>query len=107
MARSAAWVIARRGTLILTDRELSCGDWAIPIHAISKATLTLVGVVGAVLAVETADGEHYQFGLTRDPAWTEQIVVDLEVRTGRVGWSWSSALIWGVLIGLIVYLILA
>jgi hypothetical protein len=80
--REMGWMTARRGVLILSERELCCGDWHIPLADIQEASLqSLAG--GMVLKVTTVPGIYYQFGLSSDPAWQRQTVLPLVIEPRR------------------------
>jgi hypothetical protein len=76
--REMGWVTAKRGALILSEKELCCGEWHIPLADIQAARLQPMAG-GMVLKVTTASGLHYQFGLSPDPAWQRQTVLPLEI----------------------------
>ena len=52
------WVTARRGVLILSENQLCCGDWQIPLADIQEASLQPMAG-GLVLKVTTASGLYY------------------------------------------------
>lgn len=71
----AGWAVSRRSNLILTDKNLVCGDWILPVSSISEATLLRVRSFFAkayVLKIKVQDGGFYQFGLQYDPMWESQ-----------------------------------
>ncbi|MEL6969447.1 MAG: hypothetical protein AAFO02_04700, partial [Bacteroidota bacterium] len=39
--RGANWVVSKRAVLILTNKNIVCGDWLIKLDDIEKATLVL------------------------------------------------------------------
>ncbi|MGD1906776.1 MAG: hypothetical protein ACFB0C_12375 [Leptolyngbyaceae cyanobacterium] len=80
--REMGWITAKRGALILSESELCCGDWHIPLTEIQAASLQPTAG-GMVLKVATASGLYYQFGLSRDPAWQQQTVLPLEIEPRR------------------------
>lgn len=80
------WATARRDVLMLTAINLRCGDWVIPLSTIQEATLLHISG-GSLLKVSTSDGEHYQFGLQRNPAWEKQTLIPLKVEQGALGFS--------------------
>ncbi|NJN20929.1 MAG: hypothetical protein HC812_06690 [Leptolyngbya sp. RL_3_1] len=80
--REMGWVTAKRGALILSERELCCGEWQIPLADIQAASLQPMAG-GMVLKVTTASGLYYQFGLSSDPAWQRQTVLPLEIEPRR------------------------
>jgi hypothetical protein len=75
------WAFSRRGVLILTEDELVCGSWEIPLSTVSKATLVHIKTFitnSGVLKVSTLDGQHYQFGIPFSPPWEQQAVLKLD-----------------------------
>jgi hypothetical protein len=83
------WATARRGVLMLTTKELVCGDWTIPLSQIQEATLLHISG-GSLLKISTKDGLHYQFGLQRNPGWEEQTVFPLRVEEAALKFSTTS-----------------
>ena len=88
----AGWATARRDVLILTTTNLHCGDWVIPLEVIQDATLLHI-TGGSLLKVSTLEGLHYQFGLSRDPAWEAQTALPLTVQTGALELSRFSLIV--------------
>lgn len=80
------WITARRGILMLTAKNLRCGDWIIPLSSIQEATLLHV-FGGSVLKVSTSDNSHYQFGLQRNPAWERQTLFPCKIEHGALKFS--------------------
>lgn len=89
--REMGWVTAKRDVLVLTSQGLHCGDWTIPLATVQDATLVKLGN-GAVLKLSTAEGAHYQFGLSADPAWEQQTVLPMQVETQTLKFSKISLL---------------
>lgn len=89
------WVTARRGILMLTTSNLRCGDWVIPLSSIQEATLLHIPG-GSVLNVSTRDGDHYQFGLQRNPAWERQTRFPCAIAHGAPKFS-TISLVWRLL----------
>ncbi|MDX1475068.1 MAG: hypothetical protein R3309_12915 [Reinekea sp.] len=83
------WATARRGVLMLTTKNLRCGDWIIPLSTIHEATLLYISG-GTLLKISTDDDSHYQFGLQRNPAWENQTVFPLKVEQGALKFSTVS-----------------
>lgn len=86
------WVASRRGMLILTETDLFCGDWEIPLQTVSEAVLlSLTG--GYVLKVSTVAGDHYQFGLNKNRAWETQSVLPVTKQKGSIKYSAQSLIL--------------
>lgn len=98
------WVASRRGMLILTETSLFCGDWEIPLETVSAAVLLrLTG--GSVLKISTLTGDHYQFGLNKNPAWETQAVLPLTKLKSSIEYSTQSLILRAiVLMGVLWYL---
>lgn len=86
------WVTARRGVLMLTTKELVCGDWTIPLPGIQEATLLHISG-GSLLKISTKDGLEYQFGMQRNPAWEKQKVFPLKIEEGVLKLSKLSVIL--------------
>lgn len=82
----SGWAFSRRGTLILTDERLLCGDWVIPVDKVKYAEATYFGAA-IILKVADNSGNHYQFGLQKDPAWIEQPVIPIKITDEPVKYS--------------------
>lgn len=90
------WFTARRSILMLTTRNLRCGDWVIPLSSIQEATLLHIPG-GSVLSVSTRDGDYYQFGLQRNPAWERQTRFPCKIEYGALKFS-TISLAWRLLV---------
>jgi hypothetical protein len=68
---SLNWAFARRAKLVLTDKELVCGDWRIPYSEIEDASLvtvpTLFGPARNLMV--RWRGRTYQFQLKSESLW--------------------------------------
>jgi len=98
------WATARRGVLMLTSKELVCGNWTIPLSNIQEAILLYISS-GSLLKISTKDGKHYQFGMQRNSAWEEQKLFPLRVEEGALKFSKTSLIIRLVLLLWLAYLI--
>ena len=98
------WVTARRGILMLTTKELVCGDWTIRLPDIQDATLMHISG-GSLLKITTKDGEQYQFGMQRNSAWEKQELFPLRVEESALRFSKASLIIRLVLLVWLAYLI--
>ena len=88
----AGWATAKRDVLILTTTSLYCGDWVIPLETVQEATLLQIAG-GSLLKVSTLDGLHYQFGLSRDPAWAAQTALPLAIHVSELRLSRFSLIV--------------
>lgn len=86
------WITARRGVLMLTTRNLRCGNWVIPLSSIREATLLHIPG-GSVLSISTSNGDHYQFGMQRNPAWQRQMHLPCKIEYGALKFS-KVSLVW-------------
>lgn len=103
----AGWVIARRGTLILTSEKLVCGSWDIPLSTINNAVLLRIKLLfgkALVLKISTTNNDHYQFGLQYDPAWERQTALRLTVEDGKLKYSVFSIVLRAIFIIWLVWL---
>lgn len=109
ITRGADWIVSQRAVILLTDKQIICGKWKIPIDNISKATLvkikSLLGGV-QVLKIDTKNNESYQFGMQANDEWINQNILELTVENGKVKTSTFSWIIRIVAIGYLIYLIL-
>ena len=56
ITRGADWIVSQRAVILLTERQIVCGKWQIPIDNISNATLVIIKSLfggGQVLKVQT------------------------------------------------------
>lgn len=108
--RGSDWVTAQRAVLLLTDKRIVCGKWNIPLETISEAHLieyrSLFGGAGQVLKIETENGKYYQFGMQKNPAWTNQSTLPLSLEKGQTANAAFSILFWLIILGYIIYSIL-
>ncbi|MFH1778572.1 MAG: hypothetical protein ABH847_00870 [Candidatus Omnitrophota bacterium] len=90
------WIISRRSALILTEEKLLCGNWVIPLSDIQKASMLKFRSTfskGLVLKISTKNNKHYQFGLTYDPIWENQKILQFEIDTQKIKYSWLSIIV--------------
>lgn len=100
------WILARRGTAILSDTHLVCGRLRLALEDVAQATVVELRTLlakGMLLKVATRDGRHLQLGLQHDPAWTAQRVLPVTVEQGRVQHSWASVLLRVGILSLLAY----
>jgi hypothetical protein len=98
------WATARRGVLMLTSKELVCGDWTIPVSHINEATLLHISG-GSVLKISTTNDLHYQFGMQRNSAWEKQPLFPVKVEQGALKFSTTSLIIRLLILLWVAYLI--
>lgn len=72
------WGFARRGTLILTEKRMVCGNWEIPLDKVKYAEAVMFSSA-FILKVADSSGHHYQFGLQDNPMWFNQSVLSIKV----------------------------
>jgi len=109
ITRGANWVVSQRAVILLTEKQIVCGKWKIPIDNISNATLVNVKSLfggGQVLKIDTKENESYQFGMQVNDEWIIQKVLKLNVENGKIKTSTFSWIIRIVAIGYLLYLIL-
>ncbi|MEL6835168.1 MAG: hypothetical protein AAFY48_03240 [Bacteroidota bacterium] len=107
--RGAKWVVSKRAVIILTDKNISCGDWLIKLDDIEKATLVLFDSfwgAGQVLQIKTKEQLHFQFGMQRNPAWDSQDALPLTVEKGKLKYSWYSIIVRLLAVAYLLYLFL-
>lgn len=104
--RGTDWVTSQRAVILLTERQISCGKWSIPLSSISTAQLikfnSLFGS-GQVLKIETTDDKYYQFGMQLNPEWTNQQALPLTLEKGEVKHSALSIISRIVLVSYLIY----
>ncbi|MBL7884236.1 MAG: hypothetical protein JNL69_09215 [Bacteroidia bacterium] len=104
--RGLDWVISQRAVILLTDKKLVCGKWAIPLDTISTAQLLKINSLfggGQVLKVRTTDDKNYQFGMQLNPEWTSQQQLPLTLETGQVKHSAFSIILRLMAVGYLIY----
>ncbi|MEO0560970.1 MAG: hypothetical protein AAF125_02580 [Chloroflexota bacterium] len=76
------WSFARRAVVVLTDEQLFCRDWVIPLKEVKEASVSImrsmIGSRAMILSITKHDGTSYWFGLDYNSAWLEQDVLDIE-----------------------------
>ncbi len=95
------WVKSQRAVIMLTQKNIICGKWSIPINSISDAKLTKLKTLfgGAqVLTIQTVDETNYQFGMQVNPEWTNQKQLLLIVEDGNLQYSKFSIIVRLILI---------
>lgn len=107
--RGLDWVTSRRAVLLLTDKQIKCGNWEIPLENIETAQLLKINSLfgsGHVLKLKTKDERHYQFGMQFNPEWTNQNVLPLTIEHGHVKTLTFSLIMRLILVGYIIYWLL-
>lgn len=109
ITRGADWIVSQRAVILLTEKQIVCGKWQIPIDNISKATLVKIKSLlggGQVLKIDTKNNESYQFGMQANDEWINQNILELTVENGKVKTSTFSWIIRIVAGGYLIYLLL-
>ena len=104
--RGIDWVTSQRAVILLTDRNIICGKWKIPLENIANAQLSKINSLfgsGQVLKIQTKDNINYQFGMQINPEWTTQQIVPLTLVREKVKYSAFSIIVRLFLIGYILY----
>lgn len=107
--RGTDWIVSQRSVIFLTERQIVCGKWQIPIDNISNASLIKIKSLfgrGQVLNIDTKDNQSYQFGMQTNDEWINQNTLDLTVEDGEVKTSAFSWIIRIVAVGYFVYILL-
>lgn len=105
--RGPEWINSQRAVVLLTNKNLVCGQWTIPLDQISEAKLTRIRSLfggGQVLTVRTHHNENFQFGMQLNPAWTNQQALPLTLENGKVKSSPLNIALRIFLIGYLIYL---
>lgn len=109
ITRGADWIVSQRAVILLTEKQIVCGKWQIPIENITNATLVKIKSLfggGQVLKIDTNDNENYQFGMQVNDEWINQNTLNLTVENGKVKTSPFSWIIRIVAVGYLIYLLL-
>lgn len=109
ITRGADWIVSQRAVILLTEKQIVCGKWQIPIDNISNATLVKIKSLfggGQVLKIDTKDNESYQFGMQVNDEWINQNILNLTVENGKIKTSPFSWIIRIVAVGYLIYLLL-
>ena len=104
--RGLDWVTSQRTVVLLTDKNLICGKWTIPLDSIARAKLLKINSLfgsGQVLKIQTNNNENYQFGMQINPEWTVQNVLPLEIENGKITNSVFSIIVRILLVGYLLY----
>lgn len=104
--RDVSWITAQRAVILLTDKNIVCGKWIIPLEDVRSAHLitfsSLFTGKGQVLKIQTKD-EFYQFGMEYNPEWTNQSILPMTTEKGEVKYSTFSIILRVLIIGLLIY----
>lgn len=107
--RGTDWIVSQRALILLTEKQIVCGKWEIPIDRISNATLVKIKSLfggGQVLMIDTKENERFQFGMQLNDEWVNQKLFDLTVENRKVKTSAFSWVIRLVAIGFLAYWLL-
>ncbi len=104
--RGVNWVASQRAVLLLTDKQIVCGKWNIPLNTVVRAQLvgvrTLLGSAH-ILKIVTIDQGYFQFGMQRNVEWVEQDALPVTRAEGALRYSPLSLIVRIGLIGYVVY----
>lgn len=109
ITRGTDWIVSQRAVILLTEKQIVCGKWQIPIDNISSATLVKIKSLlggGQVLKIDTKDNKSYQFGMQANDEWTNQNSLNLTVENGKVKTSTFSWIIRIAVVGYLIYILL-
>lgn len=104
--RGLDWVTSQRAVILLTDKNIICGKWVIPLNAVAAAQLVQIKTLsgsGQVLKLQTEDGTGYQFGMQANPEWTSQQTLPLTPQKGQVTYSLYSIVVRLLAVGLLLH----
>ncbi len=104
---SRHWATSRRAWLKVFDDRLECGDWVVPVEAVTSATLYLSSVPLnplKVLRLDTAD-RTFQFGLNPWCRIARHLPFEPRVETIRPAWALVSLLVRLALVAYLVYFV--
>lgn len=104
--RGLDWITSQRAVVLLSDKKIVCGNWTIPLDSIQTVQLIEVNSLlggGQVLKIQTKDGANYQFGMQRNPEWTNQQTLSLTQEKGQVKNSTFSIIVRIILIAYLIY----
>jgi hypothetical protein len=99
--RGSHWATAQRAVILLTNRQIVCGKWTIPLDTITNAQLLEISSLflkSQVLKIQTSDNKHYQFGMQISPEWTKQTNFPLVLEKGKLSHSVYSIVLRLILI---------
>ncbi len=106
ITRGINWVTSQRAVLMLTNKNIICGKWIVPLDIIRTAKLTKISSLfgnGQVLTIETKDNKNYQFGMQINPEWINQDALPLKLEKGNVKNLLFSIILRIIILGYIVY----
>lgn len=106
ITRGTDWVTSQRAVLLLTNNNIICGKWTIPIDQIKSSELLKFSSLfgdGAVLKIQTNEGINYQFGMQINPEWTEQQVIPLTYKQAKIKHSTLSIAIRVIAVTYLIY----
>lgn len=104
--RGLDWVTSQRAIVMLTDKNIICGKWTIPLTNIATAQLLKINSLfggGQVLKIQTKDNKNYQFGMQLSQEWTTQQVLPLTLEKGQVKYSAFSIIVRLIAVGYLIY----
>lgn len=104
--RGLDWVTSQRAIVMLTEKNIICGRWTIPLDNVETAQLFKINSLfgqGQVLKIQTKDRKNYQFGMQLNPEWTTQQVLPLRMEVGQVKYSVFSIIVRLLAVGYLIY----
>ena len=104
--RGFNWVTSQRAVVLLTDKNIICGKWTIPLDTIASAQLLKINSLfggGQVLKIQTKDNRNFQFGMQLNPEWTSQQQLPLTLEKGHVKYSTFSITVRLIAVGYLIY----
>ncbi len=108
LERGLDWVTSQRSVILLTTKNIVCGNWSIPLDNINNVQLLEISSIfgsGQVLKIQTKDNKNYQFGMQMNKEWTNQSVLPLSLEKAKIANSLFSIMLRIFLIGYIAFLI--
>lgn len=98
--RGLHWVIAKRATLILTNKFLIIGNffrkWKFQLNEVESLELIKARSLGAramILKFKAKNGSYYQIGFQEDENWINQKVVPINIIEGKIASSPLSLIV--------------
>lgn len=106
--RGLDWATAQRAVIMLTDQNIICGKWTIPLVNVSTAQLIKINSTfgsAQILKIQTTDDKNYQFGMQINPEWTTQNRLPLKLEKGKITNTPLSLIVRVLAVGYILYVI--
>ena len=103
------WIISKRAIVMLTNKNIICNQWTIPLDIISKTQLIEINSIFGdeqVLIIETTKNKNYQFEMQFNNEWTDQKRLPITLQKGEAKHSDYSIVVRIIATAFLIYWLL-